>query len=798
MAESSAQGGGGGGGGGDEGVEIRVKTLGAEEYILRVDRRIAVHALKERIAAVANVPPPLQRLICKGKVLKDEQFLSDFGIDDGHTLHLVTRPVQALSQQPSPEQVHGDGPAILGGPPLNMPFPAVNMPFPAVVGNVPDLNQVLGTVLNSVGMAGYNTASVNGLVPPFGSAPAFQVNVGDNAMAANMWNLAQGSLQPLPPGPNGRPNATEHVLPQGFTQGANTLAREATSGQQQAVPEMTALATTLSYISTLAQAMQQQDGGQDGTRGNSGAAAAAACTEPSSTGQQNIAEDSASAGMQNGQAGAHQMGAVLRNARDLLVGSFATSLENLAANLEMECGTTSQPPSSTLQQNLLQMANRLQELVPLVLELSRMVQVLRIDFAQGQVNLQTTASAFISPTGPNPLIIQSLPRARPVNALQISEATPSQAGTFGQITHTGVIMAVDQDGNAQHNWHHLGHCLQGIAQQLELQDRYLQAENLANQQARAQAQQNLQAPPQQASLSQGSPANVNAGESTKDPPQASQQQLPSTEEEELDEEFVTLIGQTVERLAAQLRPDEQLAQSMSEPARQAAGAAPPEAGAQRSPPSLSSGQVPGSSERQKQLAGSSADRQQAQSGPSPATMGAIFDPLSDYVQRKGYHTDGGEPSDIGRQVVQMVPKVAKALELLGFKNLSDRGMLMQRPQPPHQAAHPSSASPSESQPAVEPVREIAREAEGQVHCNSIPLVGLGGGSDAGLMDDAHAAPNIADGDVKDSHVGADYQVQADGQHEVAAGLPSDSEALEPFAVATNQTPQAHSKPDGGS
>lgn len=74
-------------------VEIKIKTLDSQVYTCRVGKNVSVPDLKEQIALVTGVPSESQRLICRGKVLKDEHVLSAYDVEDGHTLHLVTRPV---------------------------------------------------------------------------------------------------------------------------------------------------------------------------------------------------------------------------------------------------------------------------------------------------------------------------------------------------------------------------------------------------------------------------------------------------------------------------------------------------------------------------------------------------------------------------------------------------------------------------------------------------------------------------------------------------------------------------------
>nr|GMC55515.1 ubiquitin domain-containing protein DSK2a-like isoform X1 [Ipomoea batatas] len=61
-------------------VEIKIKTLDSQTYTLRVDKCVPVPALKDQIATVTGVLSEQQRLICRGKVLKDDQLLSAYRI----------------------------------------------------------------------------------------------------------------------------------------------------------------------------------------------------------------------------------------------------------------------------------------------------------------------------------------------------------------------------------------------------------------------------------------------------------------------------------------------------------------------------------------------------------------------------------------------------------------------------------------------------------------------------------------------------------------------------------------------
>jgi ubiquilin len=80
-----------------------------------------VGELKSQLEADVGVPPEQMRLIYAGRVLKDQQTLASYNIEDGHTVHLVqgaaapaasiTSPAQSGSSTASP----GGGLAALAG-----------------------------------------------------------------------------------------------------------------------------------------------------------------------------------------------------------------------------------------------------------------------------------------------------------------------------------------------------------------------------------------------------------------------------------------------------------------------------------------------------------------------------------------------------------------------------------------------------------------------------------------------------------------------------------------------------------
>nr|KYP65246.1 Large proline-rich protein BAT3 [Cajanus cajan] len=158
----------------DSTVQLNIKTLDSRIFSFQVDKNMPVSLFKEKIANEIGVPVSQQRLIFRGKVLKDEHVLSEYHVENGHTLHLVERqPNQSQSQASGPssgEPTTGTsgnrGNDIGSGAPRNR----VGQISHSVVlgtfnvgeqgeGIVHDLTRVIGHVLNSIGNGGQSTIS---------------------------------------------------------------------------------------------------------------------------------------------------------------------------------------------------------------------------------------------------------------------------------------------------------------------------------------------------------------------------------------------------------------------------------------------------------------------------------------------------------------------------------------------------------------------------------------------------------------------------------------------------------------
>lgn len=84
-------------------IELTIKCSNADKATVKIAISATVLELKEKIAIELNIPSGQQRLIYKGKVLKDDLTLDTYAVEDGHTVHMVkgVAPPGSASSTPS-------------------------------------------------------------------------------------------------------------------------------------------------------------------------------------------------------------------------------------------------------------------------------------------------------------------------------------------------------------------------------------------------------------------------------------------------------------------------------------------------------------------------------------------------------------------------------------------------------------------------------------------------------------------------------------------------------------------------
>jgi uncharacterized ubiquitin-like protein YukD len=69
-------------------VNIKVKHMSEKPVDLELAQNMTVKEVKEKLSPHINVPAGEQKLICKGKILKDDDRVSDV-MEEGCTIHAV-------------------------------------------------------------------------------------------------------------------------------------------------------------------------------------------------------------------------------------------------------------------------------------------------------------------------------------------------------------------------------------------------------------------------------------------------------------------------------------------------------------------------------------------------------------------------------------------------------------------------------------------------------------------------------------------------------------------------------------
>ncbi|EER92919.1 hypothetical protein BDA96_01G552500 [Sorghum bicolor] len=120
---------GGGDGDADAGGEpaaaqatLHIRCTNGSKFAVRADLGTTVGAFKAIVAESCDVPAPQQRLIYKGRILKDDQTLASYGVETDHTIHMVrgaapppASTAPAANQEPTTAAPASSPAAGLGG-----------------------------------------------------------------------------------------------------------------------------------------------------------------------------------------------------------------------------------------------------------------------------------------------------------------------------------------------------------------------------------------------------------------------------------------------------------------------------------------------------------------------------------------------------------------------------------------------------------------------------------------------------------------------------------------------------------
>jgi len=109
---------------------LHIRCANGSKFTVQTDLGATVGGFKEVVAGSCDVPAPQQRLIYKGRILKDEQTLESYGVETDHTIHLVrgVAPPAASSAPAAASSLASSTPSSVPAGGLGDLFPGVGAP----------------------------------------------------------------------------------------------------------------------------------------------------------------------------------------------------------------------------------------------------------------------------------------------------------------------------------------------------------------------------------------------------------------------------------------------------------------------------------------------------------------------------------------------------------------------------------------------------------------------------------------------------------------------------------------------
>ncbi|CAD2103731.1 ubiquitin domain-containing protein DSK2, putative [Plasmodium vinckei] len=84
-------------------INVSFKVTGGKEFTISIEPTITVIELKQKCAEHVDIPVESQRIIFKGKILKDKEPLTLYNVADGNVMHLVRSSVPAKDSEAEKE-----------------------------------------------------------------------------------------------------------------------------------------------------------------------------------------------------------------------------------------------------------------------------------------------------------------------------------------------------------------------------------------------------------------------------------------------------------------------------------------------------------------------------------------------------------------------------------------------------------------------------------------------------------------------------------------------------------------------
>ncbi|KAI9117193.1 hypothetical protein K1719_011359 [Acacia pycnantha] len=362
-------------------IEIKIKTLDSQIYTLKVDKQMPVPALKEQIASVTGVLSERQRLICRGKVLKDDQLLSAYHVEDGHTLHLVVRQPDLPGSLPN--QSATDPHSSTNNSHSSQIAPGVFIETFQGDGVPPEVNRIISAILGSIGISNF----------PSGSE-GIDVRGHDSRGLGRTSGFSgiSDSFHPQPEQAGLRNSSDRSRSAFGLPTAASSLG----SLQPPVIPD--SLTTLSQYVSHLRHEFEAIV--REGV--NSTQAAEAHRNEASIS-------SSPSGSTPEGLLSPAYLAEVLHSTRRMFIEQANECLSQLATQLENQANVTDPLLRSNTQSRAWRTGVLFYNLGAFLLELGRTTMALRLGQTPSEAVANGGPAVFISSSGPNHIMVQPLP-----------------------------------------------------------------------------------------------------------------------------------------------------------------------------------------------------------------------------------------------------------------------------------------------------------------------------------------------------------------------------------------------------
>ncbi|XP_048538451.1 ubiquitin-like domain-containing protein CIP73 isoform X1 [Triticum urartu] len=356
-------------------IEINIKTLESQVHKLRVDKNETVLNLKEKIVDVAGIPVEQQRLIFRGRVLKDDHLLSEYHLEDGYTLHLVAR--RTAEGQHSSET-----------PEANPNANVNNAGNGAILGDYMSrtVRDILGNFLGMPGGVANATFSVPLNQPPPDGANNGRAQPGQAPPGFSIFNH-QIHVSQLPP---------SGAIPRNMV-----------------IPD--SMTTLLEYINRMDQVLQN-NGVPPSTDSNA--------QEPPTP-----ATDDAY--LNQSFPSPEVLASVVERAQQLLGGSASSALSHLAQRIQTDAATADPSVRSQIQNESAQLGVAMQHLGSMLFELGRTMMTLRMGPSPINAFVNAGPAVYITPTGPSPIMVQPSFQSAPHFGVSSIPPVFGVSGPFG-------------------------------------------------------------------------------------------------------------------------------------------------------------------------------------------------------------------------------------------------------------------------------------------------------------------------------------------------------------------------------